>query len=241
MSQSRAVLCGLAALLLAGCLSQNEGPAGPPEGWTGDALHWWRLGVDTVGVFRDLETLDAMTDSGVTYAADFVLAHDQQLAGEMIARATKESLIRIFRNEPEVVDSLFRAFVIPKIQKEKISGDPRDLVRQFKKDGYKIIRRHFREPRTTRILGKEIQVAYPDSLRRPELAGSVDMQVHLDTTGSPDAIELLSGLHPVLDEIALRATTEMRWQPAYLLDIGKSDPIPSWARFSVTFTPPESP
>jgi len=226
------------ALMLAGCFLVKTAPlaTGPPAGWTGTSDRWWRIGEDTTGIFRDLETLQAMTNTDVTYASNLVMAQDQVLAHQLLAHAVKQSLIRIIRNEPEVVDSLFETYVVPKILRAKINGDPRDLLKKYKRVGYKVIRRHFIEPRTIRRLGTDIQIPYPDSLRRRKVGGSVRMQVYIDDSGEPIAIEKLKAVHPVLDDIAMRATTEMRWQPAYLLDVGKSNPIPSWARFNVSFS-----
>ncbi|MDX1739727.1 MAG: energy transducer TonB, partial [Rhodothermales bacterium] len=67
------------------------------------------------------------------------------------------------------------------------------------------------------------------------VTGDVDLQVYINDEGEPAAIEKLQGVHPVLDDIAMVATANVRWQPAYLLRVGKSYPIPSWVRYSVKF------
>jgi hypothetical protein len=62
------------------------------------------------------------------------------------------------------------------------------------------------------------------------------MQVYLNREGAPQGIELISAVHPVLDDIAMKAATQMRWQPAYLLTASKSNPVPAWVRYNVNFT-----
>jgi hypothetical protein len=248
MKRRRIFAPGLVCLIVlwvAGC-ARSSAPApdlGPPEGWRGDEARWWRADLDTTGVFRDLETLRTMDLMGedVTYAASRTLAEQSGVAHQQLARAVKQSLIRLFRNQPEVVDSLFEQYVSPKIARARVSGDSRKLVNRFKRVGYQTIRRHFLEPRTIRKLGADIPVPYPDSLRERRIGGKVRLQVFINEKGEPVAVEKLEGVHPVLDAIAMRATTEMRWQPAYLLRGGKSDPLPSWTRFKVNFNAPETP
>ncbi len=248
MTHDRFLLVGLACLTVlwvAGC-ARSPAPApdlGPPAGWVGDDARWWRADLDTTGVFRDLETLQTMDLLGadVTYAANRALAEQSGVAHQQLARAVKQSLIRLFRNQPEVIDSLFRHYVLPKIARADVSGDPQKLLNRFKRVGYQTIRRHFLEPRTIRKLGADIPVPYPDSLRARRIGGKVRLQVFINEKGEPVAVEKLEGVHPVLDVLAMRATTEMRWQPAYLLRGGKSDPIPSWTRFKVNFNAPETP
>ncbi len=240
---SRIVLVVLAVAWAAGCARSGEPPLepGPPDGWMAEDGRWWRSDIDTTGVFRNLETLDAMGISGdeLTYAADRTLAEQSGVAHQQLVRAVKQSLIRLFRNQPEVIDSLFEQYVVPKIEKASLSGDGQTLVSRFKKVGYQTIRRHFLEPRALKKLGVDIPVPYPDSLRERGIGGSVRLQVYINEKGEPVAVQKLEGVHPVLDDIAMRATTQMRWQPAYLLRGGKSDPIPSWTRFTVNFAVPE--
>jgi TonB family protein len=171
----------------------------------------------------------------ITYSSDAQLSRQRGVALQQLARAVKVSLIALIRNEPQVVDSLFEKLVVPKLQDADLSRDPDALVERYKKEAYRTLARHFREPRATVMLGRDVPVIYPDSLRRAGVTGDVDLQVYINEEGEPAAIEKLSGVHPVLDEIAMRATTKVRWQPAYLLRVGKSYPIPSWIRYSVKF------
>lgn len=217
---------------------------GPPDGWVSNgaeeqALRWWQAGVDTAGVFRNLETLPGMgiAEPTQTYAANQQLARRTGQLEEEFANAVKRSLIRLYRNEPEAVDSLFEAYVVPKIEQTDLQSgaELRGQVEEFKRTGYETIRKYFREARTILSLGEDVPVIYPDSLRAKGVGGEVRMQAYIDDEGTPQAVELLESVHPVLDNLAMTATTQMRWQPAYLLNKGQWRPIPSWVRFRVRF------
>ncbi|MBT8400833.1 MAG: energy transducer TonB [Rhodothermia bacterium] len=232
-----AITSTAAMLTLVACRPESRAPSGPPEGWVTDGDRWWQSGVDTSAAFRDLETLQSMQVKGadLTYSANLALARDRGTATRQLARAVKVSLLPVLRNEPEVVDSLFERHVVPRIEEANFNRSPDELVEQYKKEGYRILARHFREPRATKHLGTDVPIIYPDSLREAGVTGRVKMQVRVDTAGVPVAVGLLQSVHPVLDTIAMRAVTEARWQPAYLLRVGKSDPIPSWVRLDLNF------
>jgi len=219
------------AALLAGCAS-NGAPPGPPDGWVSDGSKWWIPGTDTSAAFRKLETLASMGVEGsdVIYAGGGAARETFQ---QQLERAVKQSLIQIIRNEPEVVDSLLERVVIPKVR--ATGGDPEDLVDRYQLEGYRAISRHFREPRQTVKVGTDIPIVYPDSLRKSGVSGAVAMQLRLDEEGVPQAIWTYESVHPVLDALAMDATSQARWQPAYLLRGGKSDPIPSWVRYRINF------
>ncbi len=248
MLETRHTLRGLIVALLAlvvwgpGCGSTYT--PGPPEGWVGTGgettpLRWWQAGVDTTGLFRDLETLPGMgiPEPTRTYSASGQLVRDAASFEPAFAYAVKRSLIRLYRNQPEVVDSLFEAHVVPLIREADLQDGTalREQVETFKRTGYDALRKHFREARTLLRLGEDVPVVYPDSLREKGIGGDVRVQAYLDEEGVPQAIELIEGVHPVLDDLAMRATTQMRWQPAYLLQKGQWRPIPSWVRFRVRF------
>ncbi len=215
-------------------------PISPPEGWTADATgtRWWVASTDTSHIFRDLETLHAMGAEDA-YLLDAVPANvTHTLARRKLAVLVKQSLLPLYRNRPDVVDSLFVRFVVPRMEDAQVRGDVRPEVERLKLEGYRIVGRHFRAPYPLTKLGTDIPVPVPDSLQSPQFNGTVLMQVSVDTLGAPVGIELIDGVHPVLDRIAMRATTDMRWQPAYVIRQGKSVPIASWARFKVRFEMP---
>jgi hypothetical protein len=209
-----------------------------PEGWVGnDVDRWWKSGADTALVFRDLETLQAMgiQMEPVVYDATVALSGQARVGEERLIHYVKQSLLPLFRNRPEVVDSLFDELVSPKIRKIGATADPGSAVAKFKRDGYRTIYRHFHEPRTVLRVGTDIIVDVPDSLAGTAAGRTESFQVYISAEGEPLAAELLSGIHPVLDRIALLATLQMRWQPAYLLKGRKSVPLEAWARFRIKF------
>ena len=224
------------SLLFQGCTSHEPFSYGPPQGWEGTGTTWWKVGQDTTGVFRDLETLEAMaiTGSGDVFLANTAISGGKD-ARHQFSKAVKRSLIQMYRNEPAIVDSLFEKFLAPQIDEVKFTSDPVKDVEDFKKKSYKLLVRHFREPRQRLELGTDVKVIYPDSLRAQGIQGSVRLQVFLDDEGNPLAVELIEGVHPVLNQLALIATTEMRWLPAYVEKKRDWDPIPSWTRFRIKF------
>ncbi len=238
-----ALLMFLAAVLVRCSPVEDSIPLDPPEGWTNDGTRWWRVEQDTVGIFRNLETLRAMNvlkTDGV-YAGSSFLAQNSEAAKQGVVNAVKQSLIALFRTQPEIVDSLFILMVEPDIMEMRLQSNARKVVNDFKKQGYRSITRVYREPRTITHLGPDIPLPYPDSLRSSRIGGQVRIQTYVDAEGHPVAIEVIEGVHPVLDRIALRVTTQMRWQPAYLLRGGSADPIASWSRYKVHFLLPPGP
>lgn len=234
------ILVVLALLFFAGCAAQPAIPIAPPDGWTSDetGTRWWAQATDTSHVFRNLETLHDM-GAVDAYLLDAVPANiTHTLARRKLAVLVKQSLLPLYRNRPDIVDSLFVRYVVPRMVDAQVQGDVRPEVERLKLEGYRIVGRHFRAPYPLTKLGTDIPVPVPDSLQFPEFNGTVLMQVSVDTTGAPSGIELIEGVHPVLDRIAMRATTDMRWQPAYVIRQGKTIPIASWARFKVRFEMP---
>lgn len=237
MPRLRSFALGL-LLVVAGIGCQFEEPLDldPPAGWQMDGTRWWKTGIDTSTAFRDLETLAVMNVTGaeVTYLASPQVARIRGGVQEQFERRVKRSLLPLYRNEPAVVDSLFEQYVTPVLQQVSPEADLEPLITEYKRKGYKLIHSHFREPAMSSRLGEDVPVSYPDSLRDYE--GRVHVQAYLNDEGEPVAVKLLEGLHPVLDRIALRASTQARWRPAYLLRKGRWVARPSWTRFSIRFT-----
>lgn len=236
MRTSLSVLFALLIFTLAACNGgSSEYEAGAPDGWRSEEDRWWQESVDTSRAFRDLESFEAMgvDDPDVTYASSAGGVSEDRGA---LVESVKQSLVRMYRNHPEVVDSLFAEVVLPRIQRASLSDDPRENVDRLKREGYQALTRNFQEPRTRLSLGEDIPVVYPDSLRRQNISGTVRTQVYLDEEGNPRAVKLVDSVHPVLDDIAMQATTQMRWRPAYLLRRGQWNEIPSWSRFNINFS-----
>jgi TonB family protein len=60
------------------------------------------------------------------------------------------------------------------------------------------------------------KVIYPKEARRKEIEGRVTVQFVVNTDGKLEDIEILKGVHPLLDEEALRVTKLFnKWAPAY--------------------------
>jgi len=219
---------GLAlALLLTGCGSED--PSAPPSGWETADGRWWTSGADTATVFRTLETLQ---DMGITDTRTLSLTQGQITRSQM-QEAVKRSLIALYRHDPATIDSLFEANAVSALADVSLSGDMREKVRgEFKQTAYKQINNHYREPRRTEAGGGMV---YPDSLRNEETSGTVELQVYVNASGEPQGIEVLESVHPTLDGIAMRATTEMKWQPAFLKVNNEWVEQPSFVRFGVDF------
>ena len=227
----------LLAVLVAACAGPEAAPdLSPPEGWQGTDTRWWRDGADTSGVFRNLETLADMGVSGAEAAGGSNLGLAAPSVQQRFEWGIKESLIQLYRNEPEVVDSLFERHAAPQLDGAVSTGTLRPQIEAQQRKIYKMLRNHFREPLTKLTVGEDVGVTYPDSLRQQGIEGTVRTQVYIDAEGEPVAIELIERVHPVLDALAMRATTEMRWRPAYRLRSGSWIAIPSWSRFRVRFT-----
>ena len=227
----------VSALLLVGC-GGGEDPSAPPSGWQATETRMWSEGLDTTRVFRNLENLTTMgiTDEELSLSPG-------EISREQFEGAIKRSLVRLYRNNPEVVDSLFEAHAIDELADAELGEDavqesgqlkPK-LLQTYKKRAYEAITDNFREPQ--REEGADL--VYPDSLRQSEEAsGSVELQVHIDTSGAVNAVEAIQTAHPTLDAIAMRAATQTTWEPAYVMREGAWVPETSWARFSVNFPAP---
>lgn len=227
----------LLGLLASACGMPHEAGLEMADGWTEAPDRAWRAGADTAAAFRDMETLEAMGVRGAqpTYRG----ASTVGLPDAEMRRAVKQSLLPLFRNEPELVDSLFERFVAPKVHAPKAGEQTRAALKRYKGQAYSTLRRHFTEPWALTRLGPDgLAVPYPEALREKGVEGRVGLQVRLDSSGTPVAARVVTPLHPELDAIALRAVSHMRWQPAYHLRRGRAIGVPSWARFSIRFEPP---
>ena len=225
----------LTLVLTSGC-GEEAAQTEPPQGWTTAEGKWWRADFDTAGAFPDMASMESLGKAGeMVLAANAQEAQASGIAAQQLARGVKEGLLELYRNDPEVVDSLFEQYARPKFEGITIQNDRAAQVEELKRESYEAITRHFREPRTRLTLGEDVAVVYPDSLREEGVSGRVRMQVRLNEEGEPEAVELVERVHPTLDRIALSAATKMRWQPAYVLRGSDWEAIPSWARFNINF------
>lgn len=75
-------------------------------------------------------------------------------------------------------------------------------------------------------------VEYPESARHLGLEGKVRLLLHIDREGNVYKVEVVSGLHPILDRAAMAAARSARYEPA--LD-GRGRPMASTATVTVRF------
>ncbi len=212
----RLVLTAFLVLLLAGCGGAST-DLGPPAGWTADGLsRWWQEGVDTTLAFRDLDTFEAMALGE---------RPDGKRGESPTHRNVQQQFAQLYRNQPELIDSLFTLVAVPIIDARGQQEDRDALVRDINREIGKAF--FFARPKSE----PQVAIVYPDSLRNAGVGGSVKLQVYLDAEGRPLAIKTVDHVHPTLDAIALRATTQKRWIPAAL----NGEPIPSWVRSVIKF------
>jgi hypothetical protein len=225
--------------LLIGCSGGGSNPAAPPSGWQASETRMWKESADTSQVFRNLENLEAMGISD----GEFTVAQGD-VSQEQFASAIKQTLVPLYRNDPEAIDSLFEKYAVPRLETAELGPDAvqeggrlnPDMVQKFKNEAYKAIADNYQEP--SRLESDGGGLVYPESLRTAETSGTVTLQVHVDSTGAPDAVEAIQTVHPTLDAIAMRAAAERRWEPAYVLVDGNWQPRPSWVRFDVNYPAP---
>lgn len=228
--------------LILGC-SGGGSPTAPPDGWQTTETRWWAEGVDTSAVFPNLESLSTM---GVLDEAA-KLKPGGTVTREQFNAAIKQSLLPLYRNNPMVVDSLFEEYAAPQLEDVDLGGNivaddgklKTKILQKNQKKAYDAITEYFREPQRSK---SPDNIIWPDSLRSQEHTGVVELQVHLGVEGEgknavsrPDAVEVLSGTHPTLNAIAMKAATRATWQPAYILEEGNWTPIDSWVRFDIPF------
>ncbi|WP_233993760.1 energy transducer TonB [Salinibacter altiplanensis] len=233
---------GIFFLFVVGCGGGNS-PTAAPDGWQTSDLHWWEEGADTSAVFTNLDSLSGM---GVG-TAEVQLAANGDVTPEQFQAAIKRSLLPLYRNNPMVVDSLFGEYAAPQLEEVDLSGDvlqsngelKSDLLNKNQKMAYEAITEYFREPQREQ---SPDNIVWPDSLRSEEYSGVVKLQVHLAPEGEGEeavaranAVEVLSGPHPTLNRIALKAATQATWQPAYVLEDGSWSPTESWVQFNIPF------
>ena len=228
--------------LVAGC-GGGSSPTAPPDGWETSDTRWWKSGVDTAQAFPDL---DSLTTMGVA-DREMSMMQSGDVTREQFNVAIKQSLIKLYRNNPTVVDSLFEKYAASALESVDLDGEivakngqlQEKVLNKNQKKAYEAITEYFREPQREK---SPDNIIWPDSLRSEEYTGIVELQVHLAPEGEgdnavarADAVEVLSGPHPTLNAIAMKAATEATWQPAYVLQDGNWTPVESWVRFDIPF------
>ncbi len=224
----RAFLPLFSLLLLAACGGASD-PVTVPDGWVRDGAYFWKADVDTTGLFRDLETLDAMGLAGEA-------GNDDRRA--FVERNLKRNLLVLYRHQPEIVDSLFEEIAMPLIDGADLGGSLNEAVANLEKPAGQAIGQRFKQPIPMRDVKTETSYVFPDSLQKTIGAARVRLQVALDAQGDPLAIEVLEPVNPTLDLIAVRTATEQHWQRIYLYRDREWIGIPGWVRYNVVFGDP---
>lgn len=113
-----------------GCSEPN--PSEPPEGWVSEGDRWWHADADTVGVFRDLSSIDAM---GV-----------ERAEGEY-GRYIQDQLEPLYVSNPDVVDSLYVNVVASVIEEANRDGrDAPSVVEELSRELRSLYRQPIADP-----------------------------------------------------------------------------------------------
>ncbi len=207
----------VAVVTLAACQPGEE--AGPPADWeTIGTERWWHAEADTAVAFRDMDSFEELALSD---------REDGLLDDGPVVRNVQRRFLALYRNHPEVVDSLFRQLAVPIIERDAEPGaldaEREALVSQINR---RIHQAFF--PAQPRQADRP-PIVIPDSLRQQGITGTVALQIYLDNEGRPRGIRKLEGIHESMDAIVMRNYAQRTWQPAHL----DGNPIASWTRASV--------
>lgn len=197
----------------------------------------WKEGVDTSTVFQDMESLSEMG----LIEEGFALSPGG-INQDQFKKAIKQSLENLYRTNPTLVDTLFERHATPKLADADLSGsvvkggqlDPK-LLNEYKNKAFKALENFYKQPRLKQ--GVE-NITYPDSLRQAGIGGTVRLQMHVDTSGSVDAIKVVESAHPTLDAIAMKAATQTKWEPGYEKVDREWKARSGWGRSPVPFRAP---
>jgi TonB family protein len=74
--------------------------------------------------------------------------------------------------------------------------------------------------------------AYPDELRRQGIEGQAELQVGIDEEGAVGGVKILKSLHPYLDNAAVQALKQWKYEPVYQNGVA----VPAVITMTVNFT-----
>ena len=80
-------------------------------------------------------------------------------------------------------------------------------------------------------LVKKVEPPYPEVARRSRLEGVVVLEAVITKTGTVEEVKILRSLHPVLDQAALNAVKQWKYEPAVL----NGRPVKVYFTVTVTF------
>jgi hypothetical protein len=224
----------LALLPLAACQTADSGSA-LPDGWSQDGNRFWAAGVDTTGLFPDLETPESM---GIIADTTF----DERDRAGWVARNLKRRMLALYRNQPQLVDSVFEARIPTMIAERDLGGALGPVVDEMERPVRNALLEGF-YPSTGTVLafGKDIDPpVFPDSLAAQMEGARVKTQVALGADGFADAVLILEPTHPTLEQLAVDVIARQKWNAGYVTaeNTNRRDRTPSWVRYNVLFGRP---
>ena len=78
----------------------------------------------------------------------------------------------------------------------------------------------------------QVVPSYPEELRRQGIEGQAELQVGIDEQGNVGGVRILKSLHPYLDNSAVRALKQWKYEPVYQNGV----PVPAAITLTVNFT-----
>jgi hypothetical protein len=197
----------------------------------------WKDGVDTAAVFRNMESL-----SGMGVLEEDLALSAGGLSQDQFRKAIKQSIEELYRSNPAVVDSLFEAHAVPELEGADLSNAVKggqlrpELQTKYKKAAFEAIKAHYRQPQ---LLEQASIKSVPESLRTEENSGRFVLQVHVDTSGSVNAVEVVDGAHPTFNAILMNAATRTTWRAGCLQEDGQcTRKVTGWGRIPLNVPPP---
>ncbi len=82
------------------------------------------------------------------------------------------------------------------------------------------------------VLQKKVEPPYPEIARRARIQGVVILEAVITKTGTVEEVKVLRALNPVLDQAAINAVKQWKYQPAML----NGKPVKVYFTVTVNFT-----
>lgn len=205
-----------------------------PEGWVQSGDLFYRTDVDTTGLFPDLESVESM---GLVPAEDELDPRDR--AG-WVERNLKRRMVVLYRNNPQLVDSVFQARVPEMIASRNLDNELIPVVDELEDPVRRALLQGFYPPSPLRKLGTEIPVPFPDSIRSQIDGARVKTQVALGPDGYADAVKILEPVQPTLERIAVGVIAQQHWNAGYvtITNTNRRERARSWVRYNILFGQP---
>ncbi len=227
------LLLALVLLLTVSACTSGDGAA-LPEGWAQSGDLFYRTDVDTTGLFPDLDSVESM---GVVPAEEDV---DASSRSGWVERNLKRRMVMLYRNNPQIVDSVFNARVPDMIASRSLDDELIPVVDDLEDPVRRALLQGFYPPSPLRKLGTEIPVPFPDSIRAQIDGARVKTQVAIGPDGFADAVRILEPAQPTLERITVGVIAQQKWNAGYvtITNTNRRERAPSWVRYNVLFGQP---